>query len=82
MLALSFSQTPQICDCDLLTEFWCEWQGHTEIAQGTGSVVTSHAINYVNDTQEPIDANIVSLASWTTASAEWVFQESQSTKRI
>ena len=70
--------TAEICDCERFTEFWVSWSELTNIAQGTGSVVTSHTINYVEDTSDPVDIHLVSLASWTTASAEWVFHESQS----
>ena len=70
--------TAEICDCERFTEFWVSWSELTNIAQGTGSVVTSHTINYVEDTSDPVDIHLVSLASWTTASAEWVLHESQS----
>ena len=67
-----FSDTPDICDCDYYTKFWCRWEGQTKVTLGTGDPGTVHNLAEVEDTEDPYTVSVLSIAQWNTSSGTWM----------
>jgi len=66
--------TPNICNCDMFLSFWVRWANHV-LEIGTGSVGSHFVLRLEDPTMHDIQA--ISVASWTTATAQYQFPKTQ-----
>lgn len=76
---LTQADTPNIMNCDEYLPFWAKWENKT-LQIGSGDL-DGHVIMRLDD-PEMTTIGAVSVSSWTSASAEYQFPETQGRYRF